>query len=65
MNGALLAEVNVLKLVAASAAESELGALFKNMQRGDILRLTLQEMGHPQPPTNEWVYNTTTHGIAN
>ena len=65
LNGALLAEVNVLKLVAASAAESELGALFKNMQRGVILRLKLQEMGHPQPPTDVWVDNTTTHGIAN
>ena len=65
LNGALLAEVNVLKLVAASAAESELGALFKNMQRGVILRLTSQEMGHPQPPTDVWIDNTTTHGIAN
>ena len=65
LNGALLAEVNVLKLVEESAAESELGALFKKMQRGVILRLTLQEMGHPQPPTDVWVDNTTTHGIAN
>ena len=52
LNGAVSADVNILKLVATSAAEAELGGLFKNMQRGTIMRLTLQEIGHPQPTTD-------------
>ena len=39
----------ILKLVAASAAEAELGALFLNVQEARILQLILYEMGHPQP----------------
>ena len=54
----------ILKLVAASAAEAELGALFLNGQEAKIIRLILEEMGHPQPsPIN--VENTTTAGIVN
>ena len=40
----------MLKLVAASADEAKLGALFMNLQEARIFRLTLAEMGHPQPP---------------
>ena len=40
----------ILKLVAVSAAEAELGALFLNTQEARIIRLTLLVMGHPQPP---------------
>ena len=45
--------------------EAELGGLFKNMQQGTIMRLTLRKMGHPQPKTDIWVDNTTKVGIAN
>ena len=51
LNGNIAITCAVLKLVAASAAEAELGALFLNTQEARILRLTLAEMGHPQPPT--------------
>lgn len=65
MNRPVDVSVNLLKLVAASAAEAELGALFKNMQKATIMQLTLAGMGHIQPQTEIWVDNTTTHGIAN
>ena len=50
LNGAILTQCAILKCVAASAAEAELGALFLNAMDAKILRLTLMEMGHPQPP---------------
>jgi hypothetical protein len=55
----------ILKLVAASAAEAELGELFLNAQEAKVLRLTLLELGHPQPPTPIYIDNTTTVGIVN
>jgi hypothetical protein len=39
----------ILRFVVASAAEAELGALYHNCQTGIIFRLTLADMGHPQP----------------
>jgi hypothetical protein len=51
LNGAIHITCTILKLVAASAAKAELGALFLNAQEAKILRLTLDELGHPQPPT--------------
>ena len=53
------------KLVASSAAEAELGALFVNTKEAKIVRLTLQELGHPQPQTLIHVDNTTVVGIVN
>ena len=55
----------IIKLVAASAAEAELGALFLNGQEAKIICLILEEMGDPQPPTPIHVDNTTTAGIVN
>ena len=55
----------ILKLVAASTAEAELGALFLNAQEAKLLRVTLQELGHPQLPTQIHVDNTTAVGIVN
>lgn len=54
-----------MKFVAASAAEAELGALFLNAKQARIIRLTLDELGHPQPPTPIHVDNSTTVGIVN
>ena len=65
LNGNILITCTILKLVAASAAEAELGALFLNAQQAKILRLTLHELGHPQPPTPIHVDNTTAIGIVN
>ena len=55
----------ILKLVALSAAEAELGALFVNTKEAKILRLTLQELGPPQPQTPIHVDNKTVIGIVN
>ena len=55
----------ILKLVAASAAEAELGALFLDAREAKLLRITLQELGHPQLPTPIHVYNMTAVGIVN
>jgi hypothetical protein len=65
LNGAILTQCTILKCVAASAAEAELGALFLNAIDAKIIRLTLEEMGHPQPPTPIHVDNTTAVGIVN
>ena len=65
LNGAILSLATVLKCVAASAAEAELGALFLNAQEAKILRLTLEELGHPQPPIPIHIDNTTAVGIVN
>ena len=65
LNGAILTQCTILKRVAASAAEAELGALFPNAMEAKILRLTLAELGHEQPPTPIHVNNTTAFGIVN
>ena len=64
LNGAILTNCTILKCVAASAAEAELGALFLNAIEAKIMRLTLEEMGHPQPPTPIHCDNTTAVGIV-
>ncbi len=65
LNGTIHITCTILKLVAALAAEAELGALFLNAQEAKVLRLTLAKLGHPQPPTPIHIDNTTTVGIVN
>ena len=65
LNGALHVLSTILRSITASAAEAELGALFLNMKEGRILRLALEELGHPQPPTPVHVDNATAVGIVN
>ena len=48
----------------ASAAEAELGYLFLNCQEYVPIQITLEEMGHSQPPTPVQVDNSTALGIA-
>jgi hypothetical protein len=50
-NGAILIISKVLKHVMSSAAEAETGAVFINAKEGAVLRTTLEELGHKQPPT--------------
>ena len=54
----------ILRNIMASAAESELGALFLHCQEAVPIRVTLEEMGHPQPPTPVQVDNSTSLVIA-
>jgi hypothetical protein len=65
LNSAIHITCNILKLVAASAAETELGALFLNAQEAKVLCLNLNKLGHPQPPTPIYIDNTTIVGIVN
>jgi hypothetical protein len=66
INGAVHVTCTILKLVAASVAEAELGALFLNAQEAKAIRFVLEELGHPQPPTPIHIdKNTTTVGIVN
>ena len=65
LNGNIAVTCAILKLVAASAAEAELGALFLNTQEARIICLTLMEMGHPHPPTPIHIDNSTCVGIVN
>jgi hypothetical protein len=51
LNGAIHVRCIILKLVAPSAAEAELGALFLNAQEAKVFQLVLAKLGHPQPPT--------------
>jgi hypothetical protein len=52
-NGAILIISKVLKHVMSSAAEAEIGAVFINAKEGAVLRTTLEELGHTQPP-HQW-----------
>ena len=51
LNGGFHALCLILPFVVPSAAEAKLGALFLNCQEGMIFRLTLEDLGHPQPKT--------------
>ena len=64
-NGPLHAVCAIMKNVMASAAEAEMGGLFVNGKEAIILRTTLGELGHPQPPTPIKTDNSTAAGIAN
>jgi hypothetical protein len=64
-SGAILIISNVLKHIMSSAAEAEIVAVFINAKEGAVLRITLEEQGHPQPPTPMDTYNTTATGYSN
>ncbi len=65
LNGAFYTNSVILKLVVASAAEAELGALCHNCQDCIIFHQTLSNMGHPQPKTPVHCNNATAVGIEN
>ena len=65
-NGAILNPTHILKHVATSAADAEIGAAFVNCKESiPTIRITLEEMGHPQPPTPVTIDNTTAVGLIN
>ena len=65
LNGIVYVVCKILRNIMASAAEVELGALFLNCQEAVPIRITLEEMGHSQPPTPVQVDNSTALGISN
>jgi hypothetical protein len=64
-NGAVEVFCQILREVVSSAAEAELAALFHNGKAACPLRVCLEELGHPQPPTPVVTDNSTAAGIAN
>jgi hypothetical protein len=55
-----------MRVVLSSATEAEMGALFYNAKVAAWLRTTLEEFGHPQPPTPiQTDKNTCAAGIIN
>jgi hypothetical protein len=62
-DGAILIVSIVLKHVMSSAAEAEIEALLINAKEGAVLRTTLEELGHKQPPTPMETDNTTATGL--
>jgi hypothetical protein len=64
-NGAILIISKVIKHVMSSAAEAEIGAVFINSKEGAVLRTTLEELGHKQPPTPMETDYTTSTGYSN
>jgi hypothetical protein len=64
-NGAILIIIKVLKHVMSSATEGEIGAVFINAKEGAVLRTTLEELGHPQPPPPMDTYNSPATGYRN
>jgi hypothetical protein len=64
-NGAILIISKVLKHVMSLAAEAEIGAVFTNAKEGEVLRTTLEELGHKKPPTPMETDNTTATGYSN
>ena len=64
-NGAIDILCTIMRAVMASAAEAELGGVFLNAQHACPIRITLEELGHPQPPTPLQTDNNTPAGIAN
>ena len=49
----------------ASAAETEIVSSYINGTETVPIRTTLEEMGHPQPPTPVQADNSTAEGLAN
>jgi hypothetical protein len=64
-NDAILIISTILKHVMSSGAEAEIGSVFLNSKEATILRTTLEEIGHPQPPTPLQSDNNTTMGYIN
>jgi hypothetical protein len=65
LNGSILNVASVIKNVVASASKSEVGAGFHNAQSGALLRVTLTELGHIQPPTPLRTDTSTAFSILN
>jgi hypothetical protein len=65
VNGAVLVLSNILRVVVASATEAEMGGVFFNAKEATSLRVTLEEMGHPQLATPIQTDNACAAGIIN
>ncbi len=62
-NGSILTLSKIIKHIMLSVSEAETAALFYNSKYATPLRVTLEEMGHPQPPTPVTTYNLAAQGL--
>ena len=63
-NGAIDVFSQIIKHVMSSASEAETGALYYGCKRALPYKVTLEEMGHPQPRTPVTTDNNTAHGLT-
>ena len=64
-NGAVLNIAHVIKHVMSSATEAELAALYLVAREAVYIRIILEELGHPQPPTPLQTDNAMEDGVIN
>ena len=62
-NEAILTLSAIIKHFVSSATKAKLAALFYNCKNAIPLHLTLEELGHHQPPTTIVTDNETAHGL--
>ena len=65
INGPISIIAKIIKGIISSAAEAEIGALYMNARQLLPLRVTCEELGHPQPATTMQTDNNTASGIIN
>ena len=64
-NGAILNIAHIIKHVMSSATEAELAALYIMAREAVYIRIILEELGHPQPPTPLQTDNSMADGVVN
>ena len=64
-NGPVHVLAKVMTNIMSSAMEAEVGASYLAARDACPIRMTLEEMGHPQSPTPMMVDNSTAVGFAN
>ena len=62
-NAPIYVVAKILKMITFSSMETEVAATFYNSKEALPFRVTLAEMGHPQPPTPMEVDNETAIGF--
>lgn len=64
-NGAVECISSLIRVIVASAAECEYGALYENAVTAEGLRTTLEDLGYAQGSTTIYCDNTVAVGLAN
>jgi hypothetical protein len=64
-NGAISILCQIMREILSGAAKAELASLFHNGKEACPIRIILEELGHPQPPTPLQTDNSTASGISN
>ena len=63
LNGAIHMEYKKIRHVVSSAAEAEISGVYHNSPAAIPIRIILQALNHPQPPTPIKTDNSTAHGF--